>query len=49
MVVCGSKMSEFKKQIFGNYDFPNFNEPILALIANSSSNKYLDTSIEYIR
>ena len=42
-------MSEFKKQIFGNYDFPNFNEPILALIVNSSSNKYLDTSIEYIR
>ena len=42
-------MSEFKKQIFGNYDFPNLKEPILALIVNWSSNKYLDTSIEYIR
>ena len=49
MVVYGSKMSEFKKQVFGNYDFPNFNEPIQALIVNSLSNKYLDTSIEYIR
>ena len=42
-------MSEFKKQILGSYDFPNFNQPILALIVISSSNKYLDTSIEYIR
>ena len=49
MVVRGSKMNEFKKQMFGNYDFQNVNEPGLALIVNSSSNKYLYTSIEYIR
>ena len=42
-------MSEFKKQIFGNYDFPNSNEPILAVFVNSSSKKYLDTSVEYVR
>lgn len=48
-MVWGSKMREFKQQMFRIDDFLYLNDPILALLVILLSNKYLHISIEYIR